>query len=68
MPRRTKKQALVKLAAIQNKIGYPDKWRDYTPLKIVHGDALGNSLRANEFETHRQLQKIGKPFDKRSGR
>jgi putative endopeptidase len=60
----TKKQALVKLAAIQNKIGYPAKWRDYTALKIVRGDALGNSLHANAFETHRQLAKIGKPLDK----
>src|SRR6266576_188716 len=41
----TKKQALVKLAAITNRIGYSDKWRDYTSLKIVRGDALGNSLR-----------------------
>jgi len=60
----TKKQALVKLAAIQNKIGYPSKWRDYTALKIIRGDALGNSLRANAFEAHRQLAKIGKPLDK----
>ena len=60
----TKKQALVKLAAIKNKIGYPAKWRDYTALKIEHGDALGNSLRANAFEVHRQLAKIGKPLDK----
>ena len=60
----TKKQALVKLAAIQNKIGYPSKWRDYSSLKIEKGDALGNSLRANAFEVHRQLAKIGKPLDK----
>ncbi len=60
----TKKQALVKLAAITNRIGYPDKWRDYTSLKIVRGDALGNSLRSNEFEFQRQLNKIGKPVDK----
>jgi putative endopeptidase len=60
----TKKQALVKLAAIQNKIGYPAKWRDYTTLKIERGDALGNSLRANAFEVHRELAKIGKPLDK----
>jgi putative endopeptidase len=60
----TKKQALVKLAAIQNKIGYPAKWRDYSALKIERGDALGNSLRANTFEVHRQLAKIGKPLDK----
>jgi putative endopeptidase len=60
----TKKQAMIKLAAIMNKIGYPSKWRDYSALKIVRGDALGNSLRANEFEVHRQLNKIGKPLDK----
>ncbi len=60
----TKKQALVKLAAISNRIGYPDKWRDYSSLKIVRGDAVGNSLRANEFELQRELNKIGKPVDK----
>jgi len=60
----TEKQAQVKLAAITNRIGYPDKWRDYSTLKIVRGDALGNSLRANEFEFQRQLNKIGKPVDK----
>src|SRR6185369_446786 len=60
----TKKQAAVKLAAITNRIGYPDKWRDYSKLEIVQGDALGNSLRANEFEFQRQLNKIGKPVDK----
>jgi putative endopeptidase len=60
----TKKQALVKLQAITNRIGYPDKWRDYSSLKIVRGDALGNSLRANEFDFQRELNKIGKPVDK----
>jgi len=60
----TKKQALVKLQAISNRIGYPDKWRDYSSLKIARGDALGNSLRANEFEFQRQLNKIGKPVEK----
>ncbi len=60
----TKKQALEKLAKVENKIGYPDKWRDYSKLNIVRGDALGNSLRANEFEFNRQLQKIGKPVDR----
>ncbi len=61
----TKKQALDKLAHIDNKIGYPDKWRDYSTLNIVRGDALGNSLRANEFEFKRQLNKIGKPVDRK---
>ena len=60
----TRKQALEKLAKVENKIGYPDKWRDYSKLKIIRGDALGNSLRANEFEFDRQLQKIGKPVDR----
>jgi putative endopeptidase len=63
MTQTTKKQALIKLDAIQNKIGYPSKWRDYSTLKIVRGDALGNSLRANEFEVQWQLHKIGKPRD-----
>jgi putative endopeptidase len=60
----TKKQAQVKLEAIANRIGYPDTWRDYSSLKIVRGDALGNSQRANEFEFQRQLNKIGKPVNK----
>ena len=60
----TKQKALEKLHAITNKIGYPDRWRDYSALKIVRGDAMGNSLRANEFEFHRQLAKIGKPVDR----
>jgi endothelin-converting enzyme/putative endopeptidase len=60
----TRAQALVKLHAIANKIGYPDKWRDYGALQIVRGDALGNSQRANAFEFHRQMNRIGKPLDK----
>lgn len=60
----TKKQALVKLRAIANKIGYPDKWRDYSSVKIVRGDLLGNAIRADDFEFHRQLAKIGKPLDR----
>ena len=60
----TKKQALAKLHAIANKIGYPDRWRDYSALRIERGDAVGNSHRANTFEFHRQLDKIGKPVDK----
>jgi putative endopeptidase len=60
----TKKQAVIKLDAIQNKIGYPSKWRDYSSLKIVRGDALGNSQRADEFEERRQLARIGQPLDR----
>jgi len=61
----TKKQALVKLAAITNRIGYPDKWRDYSTLEIVRTDALGNSQRSNRHDLERRLNKIGKPLDKR---
>lgn len=60
----TKKQAEVKLKAISNKIGYPDKWRDYSTVKIVRGDLLGNVQRARGFEVHRNMNKIGKPLDK----
>ena len=60
----TKEQALTKLHAIANKIGYPDKWRDYGTLEIVRGDHLGNSERASWFEFHRWLAKIGKPVDR----
>ena len=60
----TKKQALTKLHAMANKIGYPDKWRDYSKLEIVRGDNLGNVERARQFEFNRQLGKIGKPVDK----
>jgi len=59
----TKQQALAKLAAIRNKIGYPDKWRDYSSLRIVHDDLAGNILRGAEFEQHRDINKIGKPVD-----
>jgi endothelin-converting enzyme/putative endopeptidase len=61
----TKTQALVKLQAITNRIGYTDKWRDYSALQIVRGDALGNSQRANQNDMQRRLNKIGKPLDKR---
>jgi putative endopeptidase len=61
----TKAQALVKLQAITNRIGYTDKWRDYSTLQIVRGDALGNSQRANQNDMQRRLNKIGQPLDKR---
>src|SRR5262245_1986341 len=60
----TKKEAILKLHAVTNKIGYPDRWRDYSALNIVRGDALGNSQRANAFEFRRQLNQIGKPVDR----
>ncbi len=60
----TKEKALVKLKAITNKIGYPEKWRDYSSVTIRRDDALGNSDRASAFEFQRQLDKIGKPVDR----
>ncbi|HUO13840.1 MAG TPA: M13 family metallopeptidase [Verrucomicrobiae bacterium] len=60
----TKQQALAKLHGMANKIGYPDKWRDYSKLEIVRGDELGNVERSRQFEFHRQLNKIGKPVDR----
>ena len=65
MTEETKKQAKLKLQAIRNKIGYPDVWRDYSSLNMVRGDLLGNFLRANEFESKRQIAKIGKPLDRK---
>jgi endothelin-converting enzyme/putative endopeptidase len=65
MTETTKKQALAKLDAIANKIGYPDEWRDYSSVRISRDDAVGNSQRAGAFEFARQLGKIGKPVDKR---
>ena len=59
----TRKEALGKLRAVTHKIGYPDKWRDYSRLRVVRGDALGNSQRANAFDFHREVDKIGKPVD-----
>jgi endothelin-converting enzyme/putative endopeptidase len=60
----TRQQALTKLQSIANKVGYPDKWRDYSALEIVRGDEIGNTERAAWFEFRRQLAKIGKPVDR----
>ncbi len=60
----TKQRALEKLHAVVNKIGYPDKWRDYSSIRIDREDLLGNVNRANVFESNRQLAKIGKPVDR----
>src|SRR5262249_19329485 len=56
----TKKQAMVKLHAVMDKIGYPEKWRDYSSVKISRDDAIGNASRADQFEVARDLGKIGK--------
>ena len=64
MTEATKKQAFGKLNAIANKIGYPDKWRDYGAIEVARGDLGGNARRAAAFETKRQLGKIGRPVDR----
>jgi endothelin-converting enzyme/putative endopeptidase len=60
----TRKRAQEKLAAIVNKIGYPDKWRDYSTYAVKPGDFVGNVVRGNVFEVKRHLAKIGKPLDR----
>jgi endothelin-converting enzyme/putative endopeptidase len=60
----TKAKAEAKLAVMASKIGYPDKWRDYSKLDVSRDDALGNLWRANAFEVARDLHKIGAPVDR----
>jgi predicted metalloendopeptidase len=64
MDEATRAAALVKLDAMGIKIGYPDKWIDYSTLVIDRGPYVLNVLRANEFATKRDLAKIGKPVDR----
>ena len=61
----TRQRALEKLHTMVNKIGYPDTWRDYSALRVEPGDFAGNVDRAIEFESRRQLAKIGKPVDRK---
>ncbi len=63
MDEATKKEALKKLAAMGVKIAYPDKWLDYSLLRIDHGPFVLNAIRAEKFESLRDLKKIGKPVD-----
>jgi putative endopeptidase len=60
----TRAKALEKLHRMKNKIGYPEKWRDYSRLAVVRGDFGGNVSRSLRFENDRQLAKIGKPVDR----
>ncbi|WNG38510.1 M13 family metallopeptidase [Archangium violaceum] len=60
----TKKRAKEKLSTLQVGIGHPEKWRDYSGLEIVRGDAYGNAERASRFEYQRNLRKLGKPVDR----
>jgi endothelin-converting enzyme/putative endopeptidase len=60
----TKAKALEKLAAMRNKVGYPERWRDYAALRVGRGDLVGNVRRATAFESRRQLAKIDQPVDR----
>lgn len=60
----TKQRAYDKLAAFRSKIGYPDRFRDYSALQVRRDDLLGNARAAAAFETSRQLAKIGSPVDR----
>jgi putative endopeptidase len=61
----TKTAAEEKLAMIRNKIGYPEKWRDYTALKVQRNDLLGNLHRSAVFERNWELGHLGKPVDEK---
>jgi len=64
MSTETKIKALEKLAKFTPKIGYPDKWRDYSKLEIQPDDLVGNERRVAEFDLNYQLGKLGKPVDR----
>lgn len=60
----TRAQAQQKLKKMRDKVGYPDKWRDYSPIQISRDDYFGNVTRATDFELKRQMSRIGKPVDR----
>ncbi len=60
----TKKEALIKLSTFRPKIGYPDKWRDYSALEVKADDALGNAKRSAVFEWNRYAARLDQPVDK----
>jgi putative endopeptidase len=64
MSAETKAKALEKLAKFTSKIGYPDKWRDFSKLEIKRDDLVGNQRRVSEFSLNYQLSKLGKPVDR----
>jgi putative endopeptidase len=63
MTPKTREAAIVKLDAFRVKMGYPDRWRDYSTLRIERTSLLQNAIRGAEFERARQIAKIGKPVD-----
>ncbi|MEO8504667.1 MAG: M13 family metallopeptidase [Acidobacteriota bacterium] len=64
MDAETQKRALEKKAAVANQIGYPDKWRDYSAMKIARGSYFDNAVASGAFDAKRELDKVGKPVDK----
>jgi putative endopeptidase len=60
----TRQRAREKLAKYTLKIGYPDKWRDYSRLQVLETDAFGNDLRAGRFEFEREAARVGQPVDR----
>jgi predicted metalloendopeptidase len=60
----TKAKAKAKLAALKVGVGYPDKWRDYSGLEVVKGDALGNARRSSLFDLKQNIAKLGRPVDR----
>ena len=60
----TKKEAQAKLAKITTKIGYPNKWKDYSALVVSRDDLVGNVMRSRVLESNRELSKLGKPIDR----
>jgi putative endopeptidase len=60
----TKKKAIVKLNSFVKKIGYPDKWKDYSALTIVNNDYVKNIMAASAWEYNYDLSKLGKPVDR----
>jgi putative endopeptidase len=64
MTEATKQAARAKLATFRPKIGYPDKWKDYTGLQIVPGDVIGNAIRAARFHHDYEINKLGGPIDR----
>jgi putative endopeptidase len=64
MSTETRARAKVKLHLVADKVGYPDRWKDYSSVKIVRGDPFGNALRKNEFDNRGDRAKIGQPLDR----
>ncbi|MCS0614291.1 M13 family peptidase [Massilia kyonggiensis] len=60
----TKKEAQAKLAKFTPKIGYPNKWKDYSALVVSRDDLVGNVMRSRDVEYNRELNKLGKPIDR----